>query len=386
MPPDRDLASWGAIYVMKPRTETKQRGNQSRLDGTSPGNLLLSHPTRGAVVGTGFLALDIVLAEGGGEHPRTWAGGTCGNVLAILAYLGWRAYPVATLGDDAGSARVIDDLAEIGVDVRFIRKVAGRRTPIVIERIRKLANGLPRSRFVWTCPGCGAWLPGYQAVLAKDMEPVIASMPDPVVCFFDRASRGALDLAAASAKRGALVVFEPSGVGDARLFREALGLSHVLKYSHERLSGIVETLGDRAPLLEIETLGADGLRYRLGGHSGKREWRLLDAYGVTDVRDTVGAGDWCTAGFIHALGRRGAVALANPGRKTVEGALRAGQVLAALTCAYEGARGGMYAMDKRQFRAAIRKILSGGSPSVRAEIPDVGLDELWRAMCPACAP
>jgi len=287
---------------------------------------------------------------------------------------------------DAGAERVIADLTELGVDVRFIRKDPARRTPIVIERIRTLASGLPRSRFVWTCPWCGAWLPGYQAVLVKDMEAVVASMPDPAVFFFDRVSRGALDLATASAARGALVVFEPSSVGDERLFRKALGLSHVLKYSHERLSGIGERLGEGAPLLEVETLGAEGLRYRLRGPLGRRDWRLLDAYGVTDVKDTVGAGDWCTAGLIHVLGAEGAARLMRADTAAVEAALRLGQALAALTCAYEGARGGMYAMDKRQFRAAIKTILAGGSPSARAELPDTGLKKLWKAVCPACGP
>jgi fructokinase len=175
-------------------------------------------------------------------------------------------------------------------------------------------------------------------------------------------------------------------VGDERLFREALGLSHVLKHSHERLSGIGERLRNVAPLLEIETLGAEGLRYRLRGPSGGREWRVLDAYGISGVTDTVGAGDWCTAGLIHELGGDGAAGLVNANRAAVEGALRRGQALAALTCAHEGARGGMYAMDKRQFRAAIKKILDGGSPSSRTELPDAGLQELWKAVCPACAP
>jgi fructokinase len=369
---------------MKARNRTSQRARISRL--SDPWSRLHKHPGRPVAVGTGFLALDIVIGEGREQHLRTWAGGTCGNVLAVLAYLGWRSYPVASLGKDVAAERVIADLTEHGVDVRFIRQDPMRRTPIVIERIRKLANGVPRSRFVWTCPGCGTWLPGYQAVVVKDMEPVVASMPDAKVLFFDRVSRGALELAAAAAKRGALVVFEPSGIGDERLFREALRMSHVVKYSHERLAGIGERLGEGAPVLEIETLGAEGLRYRLRGSSRKREWRLLDAFIVTDVKDTVGAGDWCTAGIIHALGAEGAQGLVKADKTTVEEALRLGQALAALACGYEGARGAMYAMDKRQFRASIKEILNGGSRSSRAEQPDAGLQELWKSVCPACDP
>jgi fructokinase len=369
---------------MKARKGTKQRAKPSRLNGAGPWSGLQNHPGTSVVVGTGFVALDIVIAEGRQQDPRTWAGGTCGNVLAILAHLGWQAYPVASLGMDAGAERVIADLTEVGVEVRFIRRDPARRTPIVIERIRKLPNGIPRSRFVWTCPGCGAWLPGYQAVLAKDMGTVVVSMPDPKVFFFDRVSRGALDLATESAKRGALIVFEPSGVGDERLFREALGLSHVLKYSHERLSGIVERLGEATPLLEIETLGAEGLRYRMRRRSGQGTWRLLGAYPVADPKDTVGAGDWCTAGLIHSLAAQGSADLMRADEAKMVSALRLGQALAAHTCRHEGARGAMYAMSKRQLSEEIKAIMNGCVPRISDDRVKSNLMALWRSVCPSC--
>lgn len=50
---------------------------------------------------------------------------------------------------------------------------------------------------------------------------MIGRLPAAEVFFFDRVSRGALQLAKASSERGAVVVFEPSGVGDPNLFREA---------------------------------------------------------------------------------------------------------------------------------------------------------------------
>lgn len=371
---------------MKPRDTTRRPESVSRLNGANPGEGLRKHSTPAVAIGSGFVALDVVISEGGEQHPRTWAGGTCGNVLAILAYLGWRTYPVATVGVDAGAERLVADLTQVGVDIRYIKQEPARRTPIVIERIRRLGNGTPRSRFVWTCPECGAWLPGYQAVVVKDVARIVASMPDPAVFFFDRVSRGTLDLATASAQRGALVVFEPSGVGDDRLFREALRLCHVLKYSRERLTAVGERLGEGTPLLEVETLGSDGLRFRLRGRSRRREWRLMSACSVADVQDTVGAGDWCTAGLIHVLGSEGAAGLVRADRAAVERALRLGQALAALTCRYEGARGGMYAMDRRQFGTAVKRILAGGSPTSRAELPDADLQELWRLVCRSCAP
>jgi len=38
---------------------------------------------------------------------------------------------------------------------------------------------------------CGAWLPGYQALLAKDARAIGQGCAVPTVFFFDRVSRGA---------------------------------------------------------------------------------------------------------------------------------------------------------------------------------------------------
>jgi len=46
--------------------------------------------------GIGLIALDLIL-DGGDPKPRLSAGGTCGNVMAILSRLGWNAVPVARL-------------------------------------------------------------------------------------------------------------------------------------------------------------------------------------------------------------------------------------------------------------------------------------------------
>ena len=43
--------------------------------------------TKRVVVGAGLVALDVVLDERTATPPRLWAGGTCGNVLSILAFL-----------------------------------------------------------------------------------------------------------------------------------------------------------------------------------------------------------------------------------------------------------------------------------------------------------
>lgn len=268
--------------------------------------------TRPSVTGTGLIALDVVV---GLEHtsPRFFAGGTCGNVLTVLAYLGWESLPVARLGDEP-SSRVLEDLQRFGVNPRYATLSPAAPTPIIVERIRRNSSGELYHSFAWSCPQCRSRLPGYAPVPGAAIEGILPTLPDSSVFFFDRVSRGALTLAAAAAKRGAIVVFEPSGVGDPKLFREAVSVAHVVKYSQERMKTLGEWFeGDGQPsstLLEIETLGRGGLRYRTRlAHDKSREWRHIDAFPVSIFRDSAGCGDWTTAGILDTIGRKGLAGL-----------------------------------------------------------------------------
>ena len=181
----------------------------------------------------------------------------------------------------------------------------------------------PRHRFVWTCPTCGAWLPGYRPLLAEEARKIAAAMPAPRVFFFDRLSRGALELAEACAKSGALIVFEPSGLGDEKLFNEAVALAHILKYSNERLGHMRRKWKDATPALEIETMGGEPALS--SQEAGILRMVRAAPNQVTTLRDTAGAGDWCTAGILHGLGAIGSRGLATAGTDTIETALRLGR-------------------------------------------------------------
>ena len=71
------------------------------------------------IIGTGLVALDVVLRRTGSSPPRFWAGGTCGNVLAILGFLDWKPVAVARLRPDSAGQRVVEDLKRWNVDMRY---------------------------------------------------------------------------------------------------------------------------------------------------------------------------------------------------------------------------------------------------------------------------
>jgi len=337
------------------------------------------------VLGTGLLALDVVINHVTDAPRKVFAGGTCGNVLTILSYLGWLARPVARMNGDAASRHVLSDLKRWGVQTDLCKCHPTGDTPIVIHNIRRAQSGHSVHRFSFTCPNCGAWLPGFKALTKSAVELVVGKVPRTNVFFFDRLSRAAVNLAKTYAQRGSLIVFEPCGLGDPKLFREVLPHVHILKYSNERLNEMSGLHFAHSPLLMIETLGSEGLRYRSTIPSCQTSgWQSLDAFEVANVRDTAGAGDWCTAGIIHLLGAD-AASFMNTSPEALRQVLAFGQALAAWNCQFEGARGGMYLMDKRTFHRQINGILLGEShklvPLTKSLLPKAAA---FRCPAPEC--
>lgn len=295
------------------------------------------------VLGTGLLALDLVISANPERPIQSYAGGTCGNVLSILAYLGWDAYPIARLSHDSAATRLTTDLARWGVHLDFVHVGATTSTPIIIQENRVTASGVPKHKFTWACPRCGHWLPAFRPITRDVIDTIGPATENADVFFLDRLSRAALTLAQTAADNGALVVFEPSGRSDPKLFDEAIRIAHIIKYADQRLSDAGGTMADdTATLLEIQTLGSKGLRFRHKKDGVATAWIDLDAVPTTDIVDTCGSGDWCTAGLLAKLAANGHEAFTDHSLDTVTSALHYGQTLAAWNCGFEGARGGMY--------------------------------------------
>jgi sugar/nucleoside kinase (ribokinase family) len=341
------------------------------------------------VLGTGLIALDVVVNETRQDTPRLWAGGTCGNVLAILSYLGWRSVPVGRLAEDSASVYIKQDLASWNVHLDLLSLEPRARAPIIFQHLTETASGIPFHRFSWTCPACGKWLPPYRAVIASSASAALPDLSRSQVFFFDRVSRAALTLAKHCFDKGALIVFEPSCSQDPQLFREALALTHILKYSHERSRKLQPLLAKARhfPSLEIETLGAEGLRFRshIQGHNLKN-WQRLSAYELKDFRDPSGAGDWCTAGIIHRLGRQGAAAFKRVTLSQLQGTFAFAQALAAWTCRYEGARGGMYFTDREMLFKEVEWIMKGKPHNTLPGrgTPSEQIRKVFEGLCTGC--
>ncbi|MGD9853896.1 MAG: carbohydrate kinase [Planctomycetaceae bacterium] len=319
------------------------------------------------VIGTGLVALDVVIPNGLAADPQLCAGGTCGNVLTALAFLGWRSYPIARLRSDGASKRVATDLRQWGVNLDFVTFDDDGSTPVVIQHIRNSDTGEPVHSFSRKCPCCGKILPWYKAVRVTDVDGFADRLPKPQVFFFDRTSRGALSLAKQARDEGAIVFFEPSAASDPTHLDEALKLAHIVKVSSDRIGGNERVLTSTKPAITIETRGSKGLRLRFAGSQREdvgRKWHKMPPIPVERLRDTAGAGDWCTAGIIHMLGAMAAKGIDNLTLAEVREAVKVGQAMASWACGFDGPRGGMYVSEKTSFEKSVLGLLSGQAESV----------------------
>lgn len=185
------------------------------------------------------------------------------------------------------------------------------------------------------------------------MTDIVRSDEPPDVLFFDRASKGIIELATVAREAGTLVIFEPSTAGVAHLFRAAVALAHIVKYSSER-AGAVEAALPRKPngQIRVVTKGASGLSV-----SSRRGWRPVAPFRA-DAVDTAGAGDWTTAAFLSALP---SLDPANLDDEAVRSALTFGQAMAAMSCSFVGARGMALSWNRSQVLRTAEHLKAGGS-------------------------
>jgi fructokinase len=342
-------------------------------------DLTLKPATRHPVcVGAGFVAADIV--EGSAEEFVA-AGGSCGNVMAILAWFGWTSYPVARLGQDWAAGIIRKEFKAIGVESGFLSDEKAVQTPIVIQRFVEDKEGKRVHRFSHACPECGGWLPRFRASTLQQATEVAQSTIEPKAFYMDRLSPAALKLAGWAKENGALVVFEPSSIGDERQFQRAVDLCHVLKFSHDRLGHVRDLREAQHPRIIVETLAEEGLRVRWRGH-----WSDLPAFKTPAFVDGAGAGDWTSAGLIHHLGASGAKVFDTLQKPRLLSALRFGQGLAAINCGYEGARGAMMAMTRDQLTKRLTA-LAARRAEATANFQEAAVHEsdIPTRLCATCA-
>nr|WP_246336655.1 PfkB family carbohydrate kinase [Flexivirga oryzae] len=276
--------------------------------------------SRVTVLSVGYLVLDVITTT---HVVGRNAGGTAGNVAADLAWLGQRSGLLARIGNDVAGELLRNDLSGAGVDTSHVHCSADVETPMLIQRLTESGP-----EYLFRCPVCNYKFASHRPATREQAEEAAGSCPE--VVFVDRASKASIDLMGKVKQRGGIVMFEPNGPGRRGLTAEAIALADILKVSEERVPALGSLLSSTpGSQVQVRTRGARGLEFRLG-HGA---WHSRRAHRAR-VSDSAGAGDWVTAGLLAYLTDYPRLT-----HRNISDGLDLGQALAALSCAFVGARG-----------------------------------------------
>ena len=265
---------------------------------------------RKTIIGSGQYNLDTIVVRDYPEWPQMRpftdkvvleeVGGTCGNVMSILAWMGWDAKPIACLDDSPQGLKIKDDLKRYGCDCRYVTNTPGGGTTLLLCTHKKTAEGEHVMSVRAGSPG-GSRFPKRHFLRARDEAPAFLESLDeaPAVFFFDDPAAGNRMLAKGLRERGSLIYFEPSRLVSNADF-EAVAVSDIIKFSEENIPDVSFTEAYQDKVF-IQTMGPKGVRFKYKG----KPWKVIEAEPVECVVDTEGAGDWFTASLINNLGESG---------------------------------------------------------------------------------
>ena len=258
------------------------------------------------IIGSGIYNLDTIVVRDYPEWPRLRpftdnvvleeVGGTCGNVMSILAWMGWDAKPLACLDDSPEGLKITEDLKRYGCDCRYVTNTPGGGTTLLRCTHKKTADGEHVMSVRAGSPG-GSRFPKRHFLRARDEAPAFLESIDeaPVVFFFDDPAAGNRLIAKGLRERGSLVYFEPSKVVT-NTDLEAVAISDVIKFSNENVPDVsfVDAYKDK---VFIQSMGAKGARFKFKGEP----WVMIEDATNESVVDTEGAGDWLSSEYINAI-------------------------------------------------------------------------------------
>lgn len=294
------------------------------------------------IIGTGFSGLDIIRTD---NKDLILPGGTCANVLAVLASLGWSTKLFKAQYNDEWNTYVNRRLGEFGVDVNEYAS-SNEATPKVIQ-----INEGNDHRFYTVCPKCNRRLIEIRLPTINIISTQKNDVEETNVFFTDRISSGIKFARKAANAKLIWTFYEPnSNRSYAQLLNNASEFS-IVKFSSERISSkVANKLKNDLSLktcntrLLIVTMGNKGLSFSLRTSTNLfSEWHNIDAINSTETIDTSGAGDWLTAGFLDVFIDNYPKVTSSISYKVVRAALQNGQILSQTCCKYMGALG---ALDK----------------------------------------
>jgi sugar/nucleoside kinase (ribokinase family) len=260
-------------------------------------------------------------------------GGTAGNVMTILAWIGWHTLPAARLDDSEVGFQLKADMEAYGCDTRLVSNTPDGGTTI-LDIIHKTGrDGKPKTAYMAHSPRGGRFV-NHRFWTLKQAQALFDSLEEmPDVFFFDRCAPGNILLAQLFHEHGVLVYYEPNEPVD-RNFLRAVAASDIVKFSNEKHPDVSFTEGFTDKLF-IQTLNEKGLRFKLRSEG----WITIPPEQNPNAVDGEGAGDWTTSAFINEMGHHRMLTFDRIHLPNVTHCLEEAQRVASQSVSYIGAKG-----------------------------------------------
>ena len=263
-------------------------------------------------------------------------GGTCGNVMCMLAHLGWVAMPQIKLIDNEEGHKLAASLNDFGCDTRYVSFSGNGGFSGLMCTHRKNRNTGEHELGVRGFGPNGSLFRKITELRARDEVPVfldtITEAPD--AYFFDHNEAGPREIAKGLRSRGTLIYYEAENNRDEKKFIKSIEVADIVKFSDENVPDTSFTKNYKDKLF-IQTMGAKGLRFMLNGGN----WVHLKPHKVDNVVDWEGCGDTVSAVFLNELGKMGFPKVSDLTEAQVEKALSAASEKAALNTQFYGSKG-----------------------------------------------
>ena len=334
---------------------------------------LLRKETVGKIcVGTGNFSLDVITQR---EYPEGFVpgkrnkfeekiltmeiGNTCGNVMTMLPYLGVKSFPVAFFDVSPHGYRMTRDMKAYGADVRFVSN-SGTKGTTILRCTHKLDD---HGNHVLAHKGSSGGHPWtglsarpsrrYLSSQEGEVDALLDKMDfTPDVFFFDIIQAGHRILAEKLREKGSLIYMEGDSywnrpgnektrLSEYRAFLRCVNVSDVIKMSEELIKD-VSFADNYTDKLFIQTMGSDGLRFKLGG--GK--WIKLNPIMNPDYKDYEGAGDWTSSTLIAAFCAKGMLKVKDMTEEAVKEVLMMAQQIASYSVGFVGSKGLIHADEE----------------------------------------
>ena len=187
------------------------------------------------IVGAGLISLDVLIRDGKRFPVSYYVGGTCGNVMMILAHMGWDTYPIARLDGTKDAQRVLADMYKNSVHTDFVSTSDGK-TPVIVQRNFITKDGIPTHKFE-SRNNMERFYLDFRSLSVKQANDIIEKIAFvPKVFFFDRVSPAIYKLATTFKKKGSVIFFEPSSKGgDVKRFFQSVEVADIIKFSDQRI-------------------------------------------------------------------------------------------------------------------------------------------------------